>query len=199
MEKVRLKIAGIAYSSAQSGSYVLTLIETGGRRELPIVIGAFEAQSIAVELEKMTPNRPLTHDLFKIVCQNFDINIVEIIIYKFQEGVFYSKIVCEHQGKFSEIDSRTSDAVAIGMRIPIPIYTYDTILQEVGGSTGLLFPANQEMDDDDEDELVSVPKNRDPFSSLNMEELQFKLAEALENEDYELASKIRVEIQKRSA
>jgi uncharacterized protein len=197
MEKVRLKIAGIAYSSAQSGSYVLTLIETGGRRELPIVIGAFEAQSIAVELEKMTPNRPLTHDLFKILCQNFDINIVEVIIYKFQEGVFYSKIICEHLGKFSEIDSRTSDAVAIGMRIPIPIYTYDTILQEVGGSTGLIFPANQEMDDDDD--LVSVSDNKEPFSSFNLEELNFKLAEALENEDYELASKIRDEIQKRSA
>jgi bifunctional DNase/RNase len=116
MQKIRLEITGIAYSQTQSGSYVLTLSESAGKRKLPIVIGGFEAQSIAVELEKMVPNRPLTHDLIKMLCKSYGIAVKEILIYKFFEGVFYAKIICEKEGVLTEIDSRTSDAIAVGVR-----------------------------------------------------------------------------------
>ena len=116
MQKIKLEITGIEYSRTQSGSYVLTLLEVAGKRKLPIVIGGFEAQAIAVELEKMVPSRPLTHDLFKSFCKSFGVNVKEILIYKFFEGVFYSKLICEKDGQQTEIDSRTSDAIAIGVR-----------------------------------------------------------------------------------
>ena len=116
MKKVKLEISGITYSQTQSGSYVLTLAEVAGKRKLPIVIGGFEAQAIAVELEKMIPNRPLTHDLFKSFCEAYAVNVEEVIIYKFEEGVFYAKIICRNEEFVTEIDSRTSDAIAIGVR-----------------------------------------------------------------------------------
>jgi len=189
MQKVKLDITGIAYSQTQSGSYVLTLAETAGKRKLPIVIGGFEAQAIAVELEKMVPNRPLTHDLIKAFCKAYGVNVREILIYKFHEGVFYSKIICEKDNTITEIDSRTSDAIAIGVRFNAPIYTLSTILEEVGGTEDL------ELDFDEEEELDEVINEMEVIS---LEELNMQLEEAINNEDYELASKLRDEINKRN-
>jgi len=190
MQKISLEIAGIAYSQTQSGSYVLTLVESGGKRKLPIVIGGFEAQAIAVELEGMKPNRPLTHDLIKMFCLAYGVKVKEILIYKFHEGVFYSKIVCEKDGVNTEIDSRTSDAIAIGVRFKAPLFTFTNILEEVGG-----------FDDSDDFELeddLTTETTGNSMEKYSMDELKTQLGEAIENEDYELASKIRDEINKRS-
>ena len=191
MQKVKLDITGIAYSQTQSGSYVLTLVESAGKRKLPIVIGGFEAQAIAVELEKMVPNRPLTHDLIKTFCKSYGVNVREILIYKFHEGVFYSKIICEKENAITEIDSRTSDAIAVGVRFNAPIFTLSSILEEVGGTEDL----DLDLDFDDEDELDEVINE---MEAISLDELNAQLAEAIENEDYELASKLRDEINKRS-
>lgn len=191
MQKVKLDITGIAYSQTQSGSYVLTLVESAGKRKLPIVIGGFEAQAIAVELEKMVPNRPLTHDLIKTFCKSYGVNVREILIYKFHEGVFYSKIICEKENAITEIDSRTSDAIAVGVRFNAPIFTLSTILEEVGGTEDL----DLDFEEEDDDELNEVINE---MEAISLEELNAQLAEAIENEDYELASKLRDEIKKRS-
>lgn len=196
MQKVILDIAGIAYSQTQSGSYVLTLEERGGLRKLPIVIGGFEAQAIAVELENMVPSRPLTHDLFRAFCQAFNVDIIEILIYKFKEGVFFAKMICEQDGVPTELDSRTSDAIAIGVRFKAPIYTLSTILDEVSG----LSPSSlsEPYDFDDENDIFGkdekAPNEWDIYAT---EELEHQLSEALGNEDYELASKIRDELNRR--
>ena len=124
MDKVKLEIVGLSYSQTQSGAYALVLAEVGGKRSLPIIIGGYEAQAIAIELEKMTPTRPLTHDLFKNFAQSFHIEVVEIVIYNLVEGVFYAKLICSQDGKFSEIDARTSDAIALGVRFKCPIFTF---------------------------------------------------------------------------
>jgi bifunctional DNase/RNase len=195
MQKVKLEITGIAYSQTQSGSYVLTLLEVAGKRKLPIVIGGFEAQAIAVELEKMTPSRPLTHDLFKSFCKSFGVTVKEILIYKFHEGVFYSKLICERDGQQTEIDSRTSDAIAIGVRFNAPIFTLGQILDEVGGAENDTNEAFDFDEDDEEDHVFSADGNE--WKDVNVDELSTKLMEAIENEDYELASKIRDEIKRR--
>jgi len=195
MQKVKLEITGIAYSQTQSGSYVLTLLEVAGKRKLPIVIGGFEAQAIAVELEKMTPSRPLTHDLFKSFCKSFGVKVKEILIYKFHEGVFYSKLICERDGQQTEIDSRTSDAIAIGVRFNAPIYTLGQILDEVGGAENDTNEAFDFDEDEEQDHVLSSQGNE--WKDVNSEELSNKLMEAIENEDYELASKIRDEIKQR--
>ena len=198
MQKVRLEISGIAYSQTQSGSYVLTLSEAAGKRKLPIVIGGFEAQAIAVELEKMIPNRPLTHDLIKSFCITYDVIIKEVLIYKFVEGVFYSKLICEKGGAISEIDSRTSDAIAVGVRFNSPIFTLSNVLEEAG------ITSDQEdafESDSIYEEEEDVFKEEPELSSLvndSIQDLEKQLQEALENENYELASKLRDEIKKRS-
>jgi len=194
MQKIKLEITGIAYSQTQSGSYVLTLLEVAGKRKLPIVIGGFEAQAIAVELEKMVPSRPLTHDLFKSFCKSFGVKVKEILIYKFHEGVFYSKLICERDGQQTEIDSRTSDAIAIGVRFNAPIYTLGQILDEVGGAENDTNEAFDFDEDEEDDHVLSSHGNE--WKDVNSEELSNKLMEAIENEDYELASKIRDEIKK---
>ncbi len=195
MDKIKLEIIGIEYSQTQTGSYVLKMLEIGGKRRLNIVIGGFEAQAIAVELEKMVPNRPLTHDLFKTFCTSFEVDVMEVVIYKFHEGVFFSKIVCKSEEKLVEIDSRTSDAIAIGVRFNCPVYTLNKVMDEVSNV------AENEMkfdDLDDEGEIESFDMHgNDPLNELSLEELQIQLNEALENEDYELASKIRDEISQR--
>lgn len=195
MDKIKLEIIGIEYSQTQTGSYVLKMLEIGGKRRLNIVIGGFEAQAIAVELEKMVPNRPLTHDLFKTFCTSFDVNVLEVVIYKFHEGVFFSKIVCKSNEKLVEIDSRTSDAIAIGVRFSCPVYTLDKVMDEVSnvGENELKF---DELEDDGEVETFEMHVD-DPLNELTLEELQIQLNDALENEDYELASKIRDEISQR--
>jgi len=198
MQKVRLEISGIAYSQTQSGSYVLTLSEAAGKRKLPIVIGGFEAQAIAVELEKMIPNRPLTHDLIKSFCITYDVIIKEVLIYKFVEGVFYSKLICEKDGAISEIDSRTSDAIAVGVRFNSPIFTLSNVLEDAG------ITSDQEDDFESdalfEEGLEALEEDEQISSMVNdsLQDLEKQLQEALENENYELASKLRDEIKKRS-
>ena len=198
MQKVRLEISGIAYSQTQSGSYVLTLSEAAGKRKLPIVIGGFEAQAIAVELEKMIPNRPLPHDLIKSFCITYDVIIKEVLIYKFVEGVFYSKLICEKDRAISEIDSRTSDAIAVGVRFNSPIFTLSNVLEDAG------ITSDQEDDFESDalfEEGIEAIEEEEEISSMvndSLQDLEKQLQEALENENYELASKLRDEIKKRS-
>ncbi len=197
MDKIKLEIAGLSYSQTQSGAYALVLAETKGKRRLPIIIGGFEAQAIAIELEKMTPSRPLTHDLFKNFAEEYNINISEVIIYNLVEGIFFAKLLCEQDGTEIEIDSRTSDAIALAVRFECPIYTYEFVLS----SAGIILD-----DDETEDpELIEDDYNVDDFSPetdtverLSLEDLKQKLKDSIENEDYESASKIRDEIKRRS-
>ena len=195
MDKIKLDIVGLSYSQTQSGAYALVLGESGGKRRLPIIIGGFEAQAIAIELESMAPTRPLTHDLFKNFAEQFEINIKEVIIYNLSEGIFYSKLVCEQNGNVIDIDARTSDAIALGVRFKCPVYTFESILS----SAGIL------LDDDNEMEVaVSAPlsevgeEQTTGFSALSVEELELQLKDALEDENYELASRIRDEINNRN-
>ena len=197
MQKIKLIISALSYSQTQSGAYALMLTEVGGKRKLPIVIGGFEAQAIAVELEKMKPNRPLTHDLFKSFAIAYEIEVKEIIIYKFDEGIFFAKIVCSKEGVLTEIDSRTSDAIAIGVRFDCPIFTYDKILKDAGTLIDDEFDKEYMDDlDDDEDEL-DFGSDGGALGNATKDDLENMLKEALDNEDYEAASKIRDEIQKR--
>lgn len=200
MNKILLEIVGITYSQTTSGSYVLTLCEVAGKRKLPIIIGGFEAQAIAIELEKMVPNRPLTHDLFKSFCESFAVEVTEVIIYKFHEGVFFAKIICKKDKHVTEIDSRTSDAVAIGVRFDCPIYALENVLTEVGNSKSL----NEEEEETAREEMEEQLELDKPFDDFegegneSIEELQKKLKEAIEHEEYELASLLRDEIAKRT-
>ncbi len=196
MDKIKLEIAGLSYSQTQSGAYALVLSESGGKRQLPIIIGGFEAQAIAIELEKMTPTRPLTHDLFKNFAESFGIIVKEIVIYNLIEGIFYSKMICERDGQLSEIDARTSDAIAIGVRFGCPIYTFENIL----ASAGILLDETTEKEEEfllEEEEEEQVPKH--DLSQFSISELENQLNEAIENENYERASKIRDEINKRTS
>ena len=195
MEKIKLEIVGLSYSQTQSGAYALVLSEVNGNRRLPIIIGGFEAQAIAIELEKMVPTRPLTHDLFKSFASSFSIEVKEVVVYKLVEGIFYSKLICEHNGIVSEIDARTSDAIAIGVRFNCPVYTYESIL----ASAGILLDETDIDENDFLSESIEEPSEEDIISSHTAEELENQLNQAIENEDYELASKIRDEIQRRQA
>ena len=195
MEKVKLEIVGLSYSQTQSGAYALVLSEVEGNRRLPIIIGGFEAQAIAIELEKMAPTRPLTHDLFKNFATTFDIEVQEVIIYKLVEGIFYSKLICVREGETVEIDARTSDAIAIGVRFDCAVYTYESILS----SAGILLDETSMDDDEMVVENVEEEVAKDTLETISNEELQNRLNQAIDNEDYELASKIRDEINKREA
>jgi bifunctional DNase/RNase len=194
MEKVELEIGGISYSYSQSGAYTLILSESGGQRKLPIIIGQFEAQSIAIEMEKMKPARPLTHDLFRNFARTFNIKLNEIFINKFEEGVFHSVLIFEKDNQIFSLDSRTSDAVALAIRFNCPIYTSYEIIEEVG----VVFDTTDESSDAETDEgNQPVVEQQQGLSSLALEELETMLSEAVENEDFELASKIRDEINRR--
>ena len=186
MDKVKLEIAGLSYSQTQSGAYALVLVETGGKRSIPIIIGGYEAQAIAIELEKMKPNRPLTHDLFKSFADSFGIRINEVVIYNLNEGIFHSKLICEKDGALSELDARTSDAIALALRFKCPIYTFEFIL----ASAGTNFEENTDFNTEDEENL-SAEENENSMSNLSNEELNSMLQEAIDDEDYEKASKIR--------
>lgn len=194
MEKVKLEIIGLSYSQTQSGAYALVLSEAGGKRRLPIIIGGFEAQAIAIELEKMTPTRPLTHDLFKSFAIAFAINVKEVVIYNLVEGIFYSKLICEKDGQITEIDARTSDAIAIGVRFNCPVYTFETIL----ASAGILLDETSAENDFNFGEEEEGEKS-ESTEELSVQELESQLNTALENEDYELASKIRDLINKKTS
>ncbi|MFZ9956691.1 MAG: bifunctional nuclease domain-containing protein [Flavobacteriales bacterium] len=205
MKKINLDIIGLSYSQTQTGAYALVLGERNGKRRLPIIIGGFEAQAIAIELEKMTPSRPLTHDLFKTFATTFDIEIKEVVIYNLVEGIFFAKLVCEKDGKEVEIDARTSDSIALAVRFNCPISTFEFILS----SAGILLEDEQlndedggdNEDDDDADlddpvEELLEPSTKD-ITTLNASELEKYLEDAIAMEDYERASQIRDELSKR--
>jgi hypothetical protein len=170
--------------------------EESGNRRLPIIIGMFEAQAIAIEIEKIVPNRPMTHDLFRTFAEKFDITVEEILISDLKEGVFFSKIVCSDGLKKVEIDSRPSDAIAIGLRFGVKIYTYENILSEAG--IVLSDFEEEEMPGEEKQEVVPAGSKKDWVKDLSLDELQTMLDEALGNEDYEKAAKIRDEINKRN-
>ncbi|MBC7760153.1 MAG: bifunctional nuclease family protein [Phormidesmis sp. FL-bin-119] len=195
MKKIKLDIVGLSYSQTQSGAYALVLGEVNGRRRLPIIIGGFEAQAIAIEIEKMTPSRPLTHDLFKSLSEAYNINIQEVIIYNLVDGIFYAKLMCNDGKKVSEIDARTSDAIALAVRFDCPIYTYEFIL----ATAGIVIEGNEFVFLEN---IEAQPEEKTPaaalsYSSLNEDELKAKLKEALADEAYERAAKIRDELSKR--
>jgi bifunctional DNase/RNase len=193
-QKVELQIADIAPSGSTSGAYALVLAEVEGNRRLPIVIGGAEAQAIAIELEKMTPSRPLTHDLFKTLCLSFQIDVEEVFIYNLNEGIFFSRLVCTLDGKTVEIDARTSDAVAIAVRFNCPIFCSEVILQQAGVSSE---DVAEELSLDEPDIDLEEVSTSEDTGSLSMEELHRQLELALEREEYEKASRIRDEINKR--
>jgi len=200
MKKIKLDIVGLSYSQTQSGAYALVLGEISGRRRLPIIIGSFEAQAIAIEIEKMTPSRPLTHDLFKSFADAYHINVQEIIIYNLVDGIFYSKLVCNDGKKIIEIDARTSDAIAVAVRFDCPIYTYEFILSTAGiVIEGNDFVYLENINETPEEKTVTASTSPTGFTSLSTEELKAKLQEALFEEAYEKAAKIRDELNKRKA
>ncbi|KEQ30370.1 bifunctional nuclease family protein [Pedobacter antarcticus] len=203
MKKVKLDIVGLSYSQTQSGAYALVLGEVNGRRRLPIIIGAFEAQAIAIEIEKMTPSRPLTHDLFKTFANTYHIEIKEILIYNLVDGVFYAKLICTDGQRTEEIDARTSDAIALAVRFNSTIYTYEFILS----SAGIVIEGNdfvflENMDSLGKEQAIESIDPKTPasnYSNLSLEELNQKLQEAIADEAYEKAARIRDEINKRNS
>jgi len=199
VDKIKLEILGLSSSQSQSGSFALVLGETEGNRRLPIIIGMFEAQAIAIEIEKIVPNRPMTHDLFKSFAHGYEFKVTEIIISDLKEGVFFAKLICEGSNGTVEIDARPSDAIAIGLRFDAEIYSYETILSEAG------IVLSDEIEEDiteikseikvEKDESVSVP---DSLKDDTVDKLNELLNEAIENEDYERAAQIRDELSRRN-
>jgi bifunctional DNase/RNase len=200
MKKIKLDIVGLSYSQTQSGAYALVLGEVNGRRRLPIIIGAFEAQAIAIEIEKMTPGRPLTHDLFKSFAQAYSIHIQEIIIYNLVDGIFYAKLLCSDGKKTVEIDARTSDAIALSVRFECPIYTYEFILSAAGiVIEGNDFVYLENLNKETINEISPAGPSAATYTSLSTDELKQKLQEALAEEAYEKAAKLRDELSRRKA
>lgn len=199
MKKIKLEIIGLSYSQTQSGAYALVLGEDKGQRRLPIIIGAFEAQAIAIELENMTPSRPLTHDLFKSMAHSFKIDVEEVIIFNLLEGVFFAKLICNNGEKKLEIDARTSDAIAIAVRFGCPIYTYEFIL----ASAGITTDENTSMESIEEQAErpagATSKLSENELSAASTDELKEMLRKAIDDEAYERASKIRDELEKRKS
>ncbi|AMM51991.1 hypothetical protein TH61_13485 [Rufibacter sp. DG15C] len=207
MKKIELEILGLSSSQSQSGSFALVLGEKDGSRRLPIIIGMFEAQSIAIQIEKINPTRPLTHDLFKTFALQMDVSVQEIMISDLKEGVFFSKIVCHAGEKEFELDARPSDAIAIGLRFGVPIYTVESVLSEAGI---ILSDLDEEEDEDEETDEIQTSASKESSASassssskaklteVSVDELNKMLNEALEKEDYEKAAKIRDELNKRN-
>lgn len=199
MKKIRLDIIGLSYSQTQSGAYALILNESKGKRRLPIIIGGFEAQAIAIEMENMKPSRPLTHDLFKNFADTFEIQLKEVIIYNLVEGIFYAKLICSRDNNEVEIDARTSDAIALAVRFNCPIYTYEFILnsagiimeEEAAKGEGTATPVEAKK------EAKVAAKEDEDYKKKSADELKELLQKALDREDYEKASKIRDEMNRR--
>lgn len=183
MKKVRLDIMALSHSVTQSHNYAVVLGEENGKRRLPIVIGGFEAQAIAVALENMTPNRPLTHDLFKNTLDAFDINLKEVLINNLLDGIFYAQLICELDGNIMQIDARTSDAISMAVRYGCPIYTFEFIME----SAGVLLDEEEQK----ENKKTSVKSKSTSIEDMNMASLEKLLDEALQKEDYEKAAQIR--------
>ncbi len=192
MHKIKLNVLGLSVSQTQSGAYALVLAEENGDRRIPIIIGPVEAQSIAIQLEGLHPPRPLTHDLFKNLSKAFQIELAEVVIYKLEEGIFYSELICEQSGIRIAIDSRTSDAVALALRFRCPIYTTDDILRKAG----IVIEVADDLTETDEEDLpFSMGKGK--YDVYTVEELEEMLSDAVKHERYEMASEIRDEISKR--
>lgn len=199
MKKVKLNILGLSYSQTQTGAYALVLSEADGNRRIPIIIGAVEAQAIAIQLEGLKPPRPLTHDLFLNVALAFDIEIAEVFIHKLEEGIFYAEIVCEQNSNRIRVDSRTSDAIALALRFECPIYTTEEIIEKAGinmefDESGEL---SEEHEEGDRENVTKTSAGHVDYSEYSAEELNELLEAAVANEDYEKASEIRDEINKR--
>jgi hypothetical protein len=201
VKKIKLEILGLSSSQSQTGSFALVLGEVSGNRRLPIIIGMFEAQAIAIEIEKIVPNRPMTHDLFKAFSNSFHFHVEEIVISDLKEGVFFAKIICTDGLKKTEIDARPSDAIAIGLRFDAAMYTYENILSEAG-----IVLTDQE---EEEEKIETKPektkikkentkKSSDDYKNLSIDKLKELLKDALDKEDYEKAAKIRDELGKRN-
>lgn len=198
MKKIELDIIALSHSVTQSHSFAVVLGEVGGTRRLPIVIGGFEAQAIAVALDNMKPSRPLTHDLMKALCDTFDIQLDYVFISKLQDGVFFSNLVCKRGDEIFEVDSRTSDALALAVRFDCPIYVEEGILNEAGVEAD----PNEENSinpEGDEKNIAELSHSAVPvsYSEMTIPELQVQLKSALDNEDYELAASIRDMINKK--
>jgi len=193
MNRIELEISALSQSVAHNQSFAVVLAETEGNRRLPVVIGMFEAQAIAMELEKVKPSRPLTHDLMKSIFEEMGVTLKEIVINNLMEGVFFAKLFCESNGKIYEIDSRTSDALALAVRFNCPIYTYEFIMQEAGIILEETFEKTVEVGSEE-------PQKKDKTESIksySLNELNTLLEKAVEDEDYEQAAKLRDEIDKR--
>jgi bifunctional DNase/RNase len=193
MKRIKLKVMGISYSQTQSGAYALILIEENGERRIPIIIGGFEAQAIVIKLENLDPPRPLTHDLFKKFADEFNISIIEVMIYKLEEGVFFSTLVCNNGEKEYSIDSRTSDAVAIALRFGCPIYITEEILEKAGITIN---PTEAELSTADAVEGL-LESESTKYDTYTDEELYKIIDESVKTEDYERAAAVRDEIEKR--
>ncbi|MDD2550176.1 MAG: bifunctional nuclease family protein [Bacteroidales bacterium] len=196
MNKVKLNVLGISYSQTQSGAYALVLSEEGGKRRIPIIIGGFEAQAIAIQLEGLTPPRPLTHDLFLNFAKSFGIEILDVHIYKLEEGVFFSKLCCDNEGKEVFIDARTSDSIALALRFGCPIYISNDIMKRAGIVLDIDEAESDEPTKDDDSSMRD--SESEALKQLSTEELNMLLEDAVSREDYERASRIRDEISKRS-
>ena len=196
MDKIKLEILGLSPSSSQTGSFALVLGEEYGPRRLPIIIGMFEAQAIAIEIEKIEPNRPMTHDLFKSFARTFHYTVTEISITDIKEGVFFAKIHCSDGIKDTYVDSRPSDAIAIGLRFNVPIYTYENVLSEAGISINEA--GKDDLLDDSEEEVRPQKSFGELLKENPVDVLNTMLKEALNNEEYEKAAKIRDEIDRRN-
>ena len=201
MNKVKLNVLGISYSQTQTGAYALVLAEENGKRRIPIIVGGFEAQAIAIQLEGLKPPRPLTHDLFLSFARTFNIDLLEVTVYKLEEGVFHSKLTCDDGQKIIEIDARTSDAIALALRFKCPIYTSEDILRKAGiildFEKEAAVTASNKSESTSENIDIQNTSFIDELKNNNLEELKELLDETIKNEDYEKASLIRDELKRR--
>jgi len=194
MLKIKLNVLGLSVSQTQTGAYALVLAEDNGDRRIPIIIGPVEAQSIAIQLEGLHPPRPLTHDLFKNIAHAFQIELIEVIIYKLEEGIFFSELICEQNGTHIAIDSRTSDAVALALRFKCPIYTSEEILSKAG----IVIEVSENYEEDSmTDDLDDNDSRKNKYELYSIKELEQLLQEAILDEKYEVASEMRDEISRR--
>ncbi len=205
MGKIKLNVLGISYSQTQSGAYALVLSEEEGNRRIPIIVGGFEAQAIAIELEGLTPPRPLTHDLFKNFSESYGIRIIEVNIHKLEDGVFFANIMCDNGDRRMTLDARTSDAIALALRFKCPIFTTEDIVEKAGIVLDFDKETGLEQPDITEDKEFEAPPQKKKkrtihpdLSESSMEELRSLLGDAVAKEDYERASEIRDEINRRS-